>query len=60
MPDGKKPLAEWATWRGPIDVNRFIREGMAAEWEGKLWCHSEADKAAVLKLIADDQAKKVR
>ncbi len=52
--DPKRPLAEWAHWRGPIDINRFIREGMATEVEGKLWCHSEVDKAQLDKLILED------
>ncbi len=55
--DGKKPLAEWAHWRGPIDVNRFIKEGMATEHEGKLWCGSEADHKTLNALIEADKKK---
>mgnify|MGYP001581033444 FL=1 len=56
-PDGKKPLAEWAHWRGPIDVNRFIKEGLATEWEGKLWCGSEADRKTLDSIIEADKRK---
>ncbi len=55
--DGKKPLVEWAHWRGPIDVNRFIKDGMATEHEGKLWCGSEVDREALEALIDANKKK---
>lgn len=59
--DRKKPLAEWAGWRGAIDINRHIAAGMAVEWEGKLWCGSESDRQTLLALQdADLAAAKAR
>ncbi len=56
--DPKKPLAEWAHWRGAIDVNPHIRAGLAVPWEGKLWCGSEADRTKLNELIAADKGKR--
>lgn len=53
----KKPLSEWAHWRGPIDVNKFIGNGVATEWEGKLWCGSEDDRKELSVLIEADKRK---
>ena len=55
--DQKKPLADWAHWRGPIDVNRFIREGLAVAVGDKLWCHSIGDKTKLLELMEADAAR---
>lgn len=59
-PSTKKPLPEHAGWRGEVAVNPWLQHGMALEWEGKLWCGTEADRAEMLRLIEADKAKERR
>ena len=57
MPD-KKPLAEWKHWRGDLAINKHLPEGLAVEWNGKLWCGTLADMKKIEQLIADDRLLK--
>ncbi len=47
----RKKLEAWATFRGELKINRFVREGHAVLWEGALWLHNEADRKQLIDII---------
>ena len=60
MTDGtKKPLSDWASWRGEVKVNKHLRNtlapGQGLLWEGSVWVGSDEDREQLEQLIREDR-----